>query len=88
MYSRMAGGSAFPSMVVGVLLLVPNAIAAAGGLSSASDDDESTNNSSINSSVIVSIRMVQTGIGLCIGLFVASLIVYPFGKRGKYIFSF
>jgi hypothetical protein len=32
--------------------------------------------------------MVQVGIGLAIGLFAAALVVYPFGKKGRYIFSF
>ncbi|WWD16285.1 hypothetical protein CI109_100711 [Kwoniella shandongensis] len=95
LYSRIWGGSAFPSMVVGILLEVPNAIAAAGGLS-ASADTSSSNSASgsgsdtqqINTAVIVSIRMVQVGIGLAIGLFAAALVVYPFGKKGRYIFSY
>ncbi|WVW86552.1 hypothetical protein I302_108602 [Kwoniella bestiolae CBS 10118] len=99
LYSRLGGGSAFPSMVVGILLIVPNAIAAAGGLSSSgssgdsssgSAGSESTGSSSmeINAAVIVSIRMVQVGIGLAIGLFAAALVIYPFGKKRRYIFSY
>ncbi|ORY35057.1 hypothetical protein BCR39DRAFT_516439 [Naematelia encephala] len=93
LYSRIGGGSAFPSMVVGILLEVPNAIAAAGGLSASSSDSSSDSSSSdtssqINTAVIVSIRMVQVGIGLAIGLFVAALVVYPFGKKRRYIFSY
>jgi hypothetical protein len=49
LYSRLGGGSAFPSMVVGILLEVPNAIAAAGGLSGGEDNDESQ----INNAVLV-----------------------------------
>ncbi|KAL7419421.1 pheromone-regulated protein prm10 [Cryptotrichosporon argae] len=98
LYSRLGGGSAFPSMVVGILLEVPNAIAAAGGLdasssSSSSSSDSSSSSSSddsaqINTAVLVSIRMIQVGIGLAIGLFAAALVVYPFGKRNRYIFSY
>ncbi|WVR08358.1 hypothetical protein IAU60_005413 [Kwoniella sp. DSM 27419] len=95
LYSRLGGGSAFPSMVVGILLLVPNAIAAAGGLSASSgtsDDASNAGGSSssteINAAVVVSIRMVQVGIGLAIGLFAAALVVYPFGKKRRYIFSY
>ncbi|WVQ96347.1 hypothetical protein IAU59_003452 [Kwoniella sp. CBS 9459] len=98
LYSRLGGGSAFPSMVVGILLLVPNAIAAAGGLSasssgSSSQDDASnvsgsSSSSEINAAVVVSIRMVQVGIGLAIGLFAAAAVVYPFGKKRRYIFSY
>lgn len=89
MYSRVARGSAFPSMVVGILLAVPNAVAAAGGLAQSSDDSSSSSSSSdsLSSTVIIAIRMVQTAIGLAIGLFAAAVVVYPFGKRG-YIFSF
>lgn len=85
LYSRLGGGSAFPSMVVGILLQVPNAIAAAGGLSADSDTD---NPQGINTAVLVSIRMIQVGIGLAIGLFAAALVIYPFGKGGRYIFSY
>jgi uncharacterized membrane protein YjjB (DUF3815 family) len=85
LYSRLGGGSAFPSMVCGILLQVPNAIAAAGGLSADSDTD---NPQGINTAVLVSIRMIQVGIGLAIGLFAAALVVYPFGKGGRYIFSY
>nr|XP_018260617.1 uncharacterized protein I303_07543 [Kwoniella dejecticola CBS 10117]OBR82775.1 hypothetical protein I303_07543 [Kwoniella dejecticola CBS 10117] len=94
LYSRLGGGSAFPSMVVGILLIVPNAIAAAGGLSSSDSSEDSSSDSgsssgeSINAAVIVSIRMVQVGIGLAIGLFAAALVIYPFGKKRRYIFSY
>ncbi|WVQ74265.1 hypothetical protein IAR50_003862 [Cryptococcus sp. DSM 104548] len=87
LYSRLGRGSAFPSMVVGILLVVPNAIAAAGGLGSSSSGDSNTTEE-INTAVIVSIRMVQVGIGLAIGLFAATVAVYPFGKRRRYIFSY
>ncbi|ODN73284.1 hypothetical protein, variant [Cryptococcus amylolentus CBS 6039] len=87
LYSRIGRGSAFPSMVVGILLIVPNAIAAAGGLGASSSGDSDTTEE-INTAVIVSIRMVQVGIGLAIGLFAATVAVYPFGKRRRYIFSY
>nr|KIR47402.1 hypothetical protein I312_03163 [Cryptococcus bacillisporus CA1280] len=62
LYSRLGRGSAFPSMVCGILLLVPNAIAAAGGLgTSSSDQSDSTNSNNeqeINTAIIVSIRMI------------------------------
>ncbi|OCF40184.1 hypothetical protein I317_06009 [Kwoniella heveanensis CBS 569] len=96
LYSRLGGGSAFPSMVVGILLLVPNAIAAAGGLSASSSSSQNdasnvsggSSSSEINAAVVVSIRMVQVGIGLAIGLFAAAAVIYPFGKKRRYIFSY
>jgi uncharacterized membrane protein YjjB (DUF3815 family) len=45
LYSRLGKGSAFPSMVVGILLLVPNGIAAAGGLSAGSASTSSGSSS-------------------------------------------
>lgn len=74
-------------MVVGILLQVPNAIAAAGGLNASTDSGDG-NQQGINTAVVISIRMVQVGIGLAIGLFAAALVIYPFGKRGRYIFSY
>lgn len=83
-YSRIGGGSAFPSMVVGILLEVPNVIAAAGGLSISSSDSST----SISNAVLIAIRMVQTAIGLAVGLYAASLVAYPFGKSKGFSFTF
>lgn len=44
-------------------------------------------NQQLSDTVIIAIRMVQTAIGLAIGLFAAAACVYPFGKRG-YLFAF
>lgn len=54
---------AFPCMVTGILLLVPNSIAAAGGLSMSSSDD-SQGQGQLSSTVLIAVRMVQTSIGL------------------------
>ncbi|KIR71707.1 hypothetical protein I310_04385 [Cryptococcus deuterogattii CA1014] len=92
LYSRLGRGSAFPSMVCGILLLVPNAIAAAGGLgTSSSDQSDSTNSNNeqeINTAIIVSIRMILVGVGLAVGLFASTVAIYPFGKKRRYIFSY
>ncbi len=61
-YSRIVGGSAFPIAYIAILLEVPNSIAASGGLSISSE--ESNNDAGINSAVLVSIRLVQSGIAL------------------------
>lgn len=80
--------------VVGILLEVPNSIAAAGGLSistskspSGGGDSMIGTSADISSTVVIAIRMVQTAVGLAVGLFAAALAVYPFGKGG-YVFSF
>ncbi|OXG15955.1 hypothetical protein C349_05118 [Cryptococcus neoformans var. grubii Br795] len=92
LYSRLGRGSAFPSMVCGILLLVPNAIAAAGGLATnsrnQSDSTNSNNEEEINTAVIVSIRMILVGVGLAVGLFASTVAIYPFGKTRRYIFSY
>ncbi|KAG8760274.1 hypothetical protein FRC14_003572 [Serendipita sp. 396] len=77
-YSRIFRGTAFQSMVIGVLFLVPSGIAAAGGLSEnyrGQDGDQYTNG------LAIGLRMVQVAIGITVGLFGSGLIVYSFGSR-------
>lgn len=79
MYSRIFKGTAFTSMVTGVLFLVPSGIAAAGGLAmtyhSASGD-------SYSNGLVIGFRMVQVAIGITVGLFFSSFVVYSVG-HGK-----
>ncbi|KAG8834067.1 hypothetical protein FRC17_009630 [Serendipita sp. 399] len=77
-YSRIFRGTAFQSMVIGVLFLVPSGIAAAGGLSEnyrGQDGDQYT------TGLAIGLRMVQVAIGITVGLFGSGLIVYSFGSR-------
>ncbi|GAA5828749.1 hypothetical protein JCM3766R1_003807 [Sporobolomyces carnicolor] len=79
LYSRVFNGTSFTAMATGVLFLVPGGIAAAGGLAMSEGGSNS-----YNSGLMIGFRMVQVAIGITIGLFFASFLVYSVGtkKRG------
>ncbi|GAA5935400.1 uncharacterized protein JCM15063_001023 [Sporobolomyces koalae] len=79
LYSRLFNGTSFTAMATGVLFLVPGGIAAAGGLAMSQGGSNS-----YNSGLMIGFRMVQVAIGITIGLFFASFLVYSVGtkKRG------
>ncbi|KAI0756791.1 hypothetical protein C8Q80DRAFT_56146 [Daedaleopsis nitida] len=76
-YSRLVGGTAFTSMVTGVLFLVPSAIGNGGGLVQTYNSSEERYSNSFG----LGIRMIQVAIGVTIGLFVAQILVYALGRR-------
>ncbi|TFY70919.1 hypothetical protein EVG20_g2083 [Dentipellis fragilis] len=78
-YSRFVGGTAFTSMVTGVLFLVPSGLAQAGGLTSNYDSSAQQ----YWSSFTLGLRMVQVAVGVTIGLFVSQSLIYAFGGRKK-----
>ncbi|WWD18316.1 hypothetical protein CI109_102766 [Kwoniella shandongensis] len=85
-YSRVFGGTAFTSMVTGVLFLVPSGIAAAGGLAMTQNPHHGD---SYSQGLIIGFRMVQVAIGITVGLFGSGLLVYAFGrKKGAALFAF
>ncbi|RXK38545.1 hypothetical protein M231_04177 [Tremella mesenterica] len=85
-YSRMFGGTAFTSMVTGVLFLVPSGISAAGGLAMSNN---ARHNASYSQGLMIGFRMVQVGIGITVGLFASGLLIYSFGrKKGAALFAF
>ncbi|WWC88855.1 uncharacterized protein L201_003770 [Kwoniella dendrophila CBS 6074] len=85
-YSRVFGGTAFTSMVPGVLFLVPSGIAAAGGLAMTTNPHHSD---SYSQGLIIGFRMVQVAIGITVGLFGSGLLIYSFGrKKGAALFAF
>ncbi|KAF9226595.1 DUF1212-domain-containing protein [Gyrodon lividus] len=76
-YSRKMGGTAFTSMVTGVLFLVPSGLSQAGGISAD------------GSGVDVGSAMIAVTIGITVGLFMSQAIVYMFGSRkNAAVFSF
>ncbi|KZS96865.1 DUF1212-domain-containing protein [Sistotremastrum niveocremeum HHB9708] len=77
-YSRVFGGTAFTSMVTGVLFLVPSGLSAAGGLS---DNYRSGDQDQFSNGLEIGMRMVQVGIGITVGLFGSGLFIYSFGSR-------
>ncbi|KAJ4498734.1 hypothetical protein C8R41DRAFT_790221 [Lentinula lateritia] len=77
LYSRVIGGTAFTSMVTGVLYLVPSGIAQGGGVTQTyrSSADQ------YSSGFSLALRMISVASGVAIGLFVSQLLVYLFGTR-------
>ncbi|KAF8351335.1 DUF1212-domain-containing protein, partial [Amanita rubescens] len=68
-YSRKMRGTAFTSMVTGVLFLVPSGLSQAGGITA--------NGSGID----IGGAMVAVTIGITVGLFMSQALVYTFGSR-------
>ncbi|KAI0005574.1 hypothetical protein BJV74DRAFT_955993 [Russula compacta] len=73
-YSRWSRGTAFTSMVTGVLFLVPSGLAQAGGLTGHYDSSVQQ----YYSSFTLGLRMIQVAIGVTIGLFVSQSLIYAF----------
>lgn len=95
LYSRVGHGLAFAAMLPGIFVLVPSGIAAQdsfiAGLRSASeitDGSHSTETASQNQQTADSISqlgnsMTQVAVGIVVGLFAATLVVYPLGMKKK-----
>ncbi|CAK5275592.1 unnamed protein product [Mycena citricolor] len=76
-YSRKMGGTAFTSMVTGVLFLVPSGLSQAGGITA--------NGNGID----IGGAMISVTIGITVGLFMSQALVYMFGQRkNAAVFSF
>ncbi|KAJ5724907.1 hypothetical protein N7493_006635 [Penicillium malachiteum] len=96
LYSRLWHGHAAAAIIPGIFTLVPSGLASSGSIISgleyaeevangtATSSDGSTSESSLTS---LGYGMIQTSIGISVGLFVAALIVYPHGKKRSAIFS-
>ncbi|KAF8898920.1 hypothetical protein BD779DRAFT_1486237 [Infundibulicybe gibba] len=76
-YSRVVRGTAFTSMVTGVLFLVPSGIAQGGGLTQTYHSSAEQYSSGFS----LALRMISVAAGVTIGLFVSQVIVYLFGSR-------
>ena len=96
LYSRIWHGHAAAAIIPGIFTLVPSGLASSGSIISglqyaeevangtASSTSSATNESSLTS---LGYGMIQTAIGISVGLFVSALIVYPHGKKRSGIFS-
>lgn len=99
LYSRIWHGHAAATIIPGIFTLVPSGLASSGsiisGLSYAESVAKGTaatsssilSSDSQNSLTSLGFGMIQTAIGISVGLFVAALIVYPHGKKRSGIFS-
>ncbi|KAE9408275.1 DUF1212-domain-containing protein [Gymnopus androsaceus JB14] len=76
-YSRVIGGTAFTSMVTGVLFLVPSGIAQGGGVTQTYQSSAEQYSTGFS----LALRMISVASGVTIGLFVSQVLVYLFGTR-------
>lgn len=103
LYSRLWHGHAATAILPGIFILVPSGLAATGSLiTGVQSADEIRQNVSSHTSpnttpgaglsstsvFTLGFGMIQVAIGITIGLFIAALIVYPYGKRRSGLFSF
>ncbi|KZT30722.1 DUF1212-domain-containing protein [Neolentinus lepideus HHB14362 ss-1] len=76
-YSRVIRGTAFTSMVTGVLFIVPSALGQGGGII----QNYRTAAEQYSSGFTLGVRMIQVAVGITIGLYASQLAVYSFGTR-------
>jgi uncharacterized membrane protein YjjP (DUF1212 family) len=96
LYSRLWHGHAAAAIIPGIFTLVPSGLASSGSIISglsyaeqvASGNVSSTSGATSESSLTaLGYGMIQTAIGISVGLFISALIVYPHGKKRSGIFS-
>jgi uncharacterized membrane protein YjjP (DUF1212 family) len=96
LYSRLWHGHAAAAIIPGIFTLVPSGLASSGSIISglqyaeavASGNPTAISNANSGSSLTaLGYGMIQTAIGISVGLFVSALIVYPHGKKRSGIFS-
>ncbi|KAL5357133.1 hypothetical protein BJX96DRAFT_143942 [Aspergillus floccosus] len=95
LYSRLWHGNAVSSTIPGIFTLVPSGLASSGSILSAIEYSDAVKNgtadtsggSSGSSLTSFGFGMIQTAIGITVGLFISALIVYPQGKRRSGLFS-
>lgn len=79
----------FSSMICGIFDLVPGSVAAKNALSSGLLEIENANNGNNSNSMTdystmtFGITMIEIAIGITVGLFMSTLVVYPFGKNKR-----
>lgn len=99
LHSRVGHGLAFAAMLPGIFVQVPSGVAVQGSLISGivSANQIVSNSTSSNpedntgislSSLSVGVAMIQISIGISVGLFLATLVVYPLGKKKSGLFTF
>ncbi|KAF7713619.1 Uncharacterized protein PECH_006242 [Penicillium ucsense] len=101
LYSRIWHGQAATAILPGIFVLVPSGLASSGSLISGiqyadsvrynlETHGNSTSTSSMTDTSVASLGfgMIQVAIGITVGLFIAALVVYPYGKKRTGLFSF
>jgi uncharacterized membrane protein YjjP (DUF1212 family) len=101
LYSRVWHGHAATAILPGIFVLVPSGLASSGSLiagiryadevrQNLKNNGTSTYTSVLSETSVASLGfgMIQVAIGITVGLFIAALVVYPFGKKRTGLFSF
>lgn len=101
LYSRVWHGHAATAILPGIFVLVPSGLASSGSLiagikyadevrSNLDKNGTSSSTSALTETSVASLGfgMIQVAIGITVGLFIAALVVYPFGKKRTGLFSF
>ncbi|PLB53562.1 DUF1212-domain-containing protein [Aspergillus steynii IBT 23096] len=98
LYSRVWHGHAAAVIVPGMFTLVSSGLATSGSIMSGlayaaavknntAADDDSSSGSLQDSLSGLGYSMVQTALGITVGLFLSALVVYPYGKRRSGLFN-
>jgi uncharacterized membrane protein YjjP (DUF1212 family) len=101
LYSRLWHGHAATAILPGIFVLVPSGLASSGsliaGIKYADEVRQNLNNNGTSPSAgalsetsvaSLGFGMIQVAIGITVGLFIAALVVYPYGKKRTGLFSF
>lgn len=95
LYSRLWHGNAVIVTIPGIFCLVPSGLASSGSILSAIEYSDAVKNGTANTSggssgsslTSLGYGMIETAIGITVGLFLSALIVYPHGKQRSGLFS-
>ncbi|BFZ61587.1 hypothetical protein YB2330_002659 [Saitoella coloradoensis] len=94
-YSRVWQGLAFTAVLPAIFVMVPSGLSAQGGIVGGLQASESVTNGTTTTSVSydnvgwdLGVNMIQVAIGITVGLFLASLVTYPYGKKRSVAFAF
>jgi uncharacterized membrane protein YjjP (DUF1212 family) len=101
LYSRVWHGHAATAILPGIFVLVPSGLASSGSLiagikyadevrQNLDKNGTSSTTSALSETSVASLGfgMIQVAIGITVGLFIAALVVYPYGKKRTGLFSF
>ncbi|KAI9323243.1 hypothetical protein BX666DRAFT_1884679 [Dichotomocladium elegans] len=90
LYTKLTGKLSFDAVLLGIFYLTPGSLGlkAGYGLFDSSTTDDSTANTLGNNGASFALAMIETAIGITIGLFVATLLVYPRGSQRTPLMNF
>ncbi|KAH3900654.1 related to Pheromone-regulated membrane protein 10 [Saccharomycodes ludwigii] len=95
LYSRVFKGLAVSAILPAIFVQVPSGIASKSSLLSGvqvannivNSTSSAANESDLSSSMSFGVTMIEVSIGISVGLFASTLVVYPFGKKRTGLFT-